>query len=67
MQVRVSACLPDLYDREQGVPQGGVLSTIHFSIKINGIVKCLGNTDCSFYVDDFCFCYRSKSIGTIER
>ena len=31
-------------------------------------MKCLGNlTDCSLYVDDFCiFCYRSKSIGTIE-
>ena len=39
-----------------------------FSIKINDIVKCLGNlADCSLYVDDFCICYRSKSIGTIER
>ena len=36
--------------------------------KINDIVKCLGNlTDCSFYVDDFCICYRSKSMATIER
>ena len=39
-----------------------------FSIKINDIVKCLGNpTDCSLYVDDFCICYRSKSMVTIER
>ena len=53
---------------EQGVPQGGVLSTTLFSIKINDIVKCLGNlTDCSLYVDDFCICYRSKSMATIER
>ena len=37
-----------------------------FSIKINDIVKCLGNlTDCSLNVDDVCICYRSKSIGTI--
>ena len=50
------------------VPQGGVLSTTLFSIKINNIVKCLGNlTDCSLYVDDFCICYRSKSMATIER
>ena len=65
MQVRVGSSLSD---QEQGVPQGGVLSTTLFSIKINDIVKCLGNlTDCSLYVDYFCICYRSKSMGTIER
>ena len=31
-------------------------------------MKCLCNlTDCSLYVDGFCICYRSKSMGTIER
>ena len=68
MQVRVGSSLSDYYDQEQGVPQGGVLSTTLLSIKINDIVKCLGNlTDCSLYVDDFCICYRSKSMATIER
>ena len=68
MQVRVGSSLSDYYDQEQGVPQGGVLSTTLVSIKINDIVKCLGNlTDCSLYVDDFCICYRSKSMATIER
>ena len=68
MQVRVGASLSDYYDQEQGVPQGGVLSTTLFCIKINDIVKCLGNlTDCSLYADDFCICYRSKSMATIER
>ena len=68
MQVRVGSSLSDYYDQEQGVPQGGVLSTTLFSIKINDIVKCLGNlTDCSLDVDDFCICYRSKSMATIER
>ena len=44
-------------ESEQGVPQGGVLSTKLFSIKINDIVKCLGNhTDCLLYVDDLCIC-----------
>ena len=48
MQVRLGSSLSDYYDQEQGVPQGGVLSTTLFSIKINDIVKCLGNlTDCS--------------------
>ena len=68
MQVRVGSSLSDYYDQEQGVPEGGVLSTTLFNIKINNIVKCLGNlTDCSLYVDDFCICYRSKSMETIER
>ena len=68
MQVRVGSSLSDYCDQEQGVSQGGVLSTTLFSIKINDIVKCLGNlTDCSLYVDDFCICYRSKSMATIER
>ena len=40
MQVRVGSSLSDYYDQEQGVPQGGVLSTTLFSIKINDIVKC---------------------------
>ena len=54
MQVRVGSTLSDLYDQEQGVPQGGVLSTTLFNIKINDIVNCLDNlTDCSLYVDDF--------------
>ena len=68
MQVRVGSSLSDYYDQEQVVPQGGVLSTTLFSIKINDIVKCLGNlNDCSLYVDDFCICYRSISMATIER
>ena len=68
MQVRVGSSLSDYYDQEQGVHQGGVLSTTLFSIKINDIVKCFGNlTDCSLYVDDLFIYYRSKSMGTIER
>ena len=68
MQLRVGSTLSDYYYQEQGVPQGGILSTTLFSIKINDFVKCLGNhTDCSLYVDDFCICCRSKRMATIER
>ena len=67
-QADVIIILSDCYDQEQGVPQGGVLSTTLLSIKINDIVKCLGNlTDRSLNFDDFCICYRSKSMATIER
>ena len=61
MQVRVGSALSDLYDQEEGVPQGSILSTTFFSIKINNIVNCLDNkTDGSLYVDDFGICCRSK-------
>ena len=68
MQVRVGSTLSDLYDQEQGVTQGSILSTTLFNIKINNIVNCLDNkTDGSLYVDDFGICYRSKNMRTIER
>ena len=58
MQVRIGSTLSDLYDQEQGVPQGSILSTTY----------CLENkTDGSLYVDDFGICYRSKNMRTIER
>ena len=68
MQVRVGSTLSDFYDQEQRVPQGSILSTTLFNIKINNIVKCLDSkTDGSLYVDDFGICYRSKNMRTIER
>ena len=68
IQVRVGSTLSDLYDQEQGVPQGSILSTTLFNIKINHIVKCLDDkTDCALYVVDFCICYRSKNMQTVER
>ena len=68
IQVRVGSTLSEKFDQAQGVPQGSILSTTLFNIKINGIMDCLDpKTDVSLYVDDFCMCYRSKSMRTIER
>ena len=68
MQVRVGSTLSDKFEQAQGVPQGSILSTTLFNIRINNIVNCLDpKTEGSLYVDDFCICYRSKSMRTIER
>ena len=68
IQVRVGSTLSEKFDQAQGVPQGSILSTTLFNIKINSIMDCLDpKTDGSLYVDDFCMCYRSKSMRTIER
>ena len=40
IQVRVGSTLSDLYDQEQGVPQGAILSTTLFNVKLN-IINCL--------------------------
>ena len=68
IKVCVGSTLSDLYDQEQGVPQGSILSTTLFNIKINNIVTCLNSkTDGSLYVVDFGICYQSKNMRTIER
>ena len=37
--VRVGSTLSDVYDQEQGVPQGCIMSTTLFNIKINDITR----------------------------
>ena len=67
-RVRVGLCFSDLYDQEMGVPQGAILSVALFILKINSIIKCLPvGVRGSLYVDDFCICFRSKSLIAIER
>ena len=68
IQVRVGSYLSDLYDEEQGVPQGAILSTTLFNVILIDIINCLDyKTDGSLYADDFCICFRSKNMRTIER
>ena len=66
--VRVGDTFSNPHKQEMGVPQGSILSVTLFSVKINNMVKsvCPG-VECFLSVDDFCICYRSKHMHTIER
>ena len=64
--VRIGNTLSDIFKQEQGVPQGSILSPTLFGIKINDIVKCVKDLDCSLFVDDFGIFIRSKNMETIE-
>ena len=64
--VRVGNTLSDTFEQEQGVPQGSILSPILFSIKINNIVNCVQNSECSLFVDDFGIFCRSRNMENIE-
>jgi len=52
------------YEQETGVPQGSVISTTLFIIKINSITNSLPlNVKHFFYVDDFVICYSSHNMN----
>ena len=64
----VGSCLSQVYDLEMGVLQGSIFSVTLFGLKINSIVNTISpGLECSFYVDDFLICYRSKYIHIIEK
>ena len=58
----------DSYSQEEGVPQGAILSTTLFNIKLNGIAKeiCPG-VECSLYVDDFVIYFRARTSTCLTR
>ena len=67
-RVRVGATCSDLYEQENGVPQGSILSVTLFGLKINEIAKCMTpGTECCIFVDDFMALYRSRQMRSIER
>ena len=60
--------LSDVFYEEEGVPQGAILSTTLFNVKINDIVKQVDpGVECSLYVDDFVIMYKSPTIDAIQR
>ena len=64
--VLIGSTLSDIFEQEQGVPQGSILSPTLFNININNIVKCVNDTDSSLYVDDFGIFYKWKNMENIE-
>ena len=54
-QIHLGTILSDkIFHQEEGVPQGAILSTTLFNVKINDIVKHVDpGVERSFYVDDF--------------
>ena len=59
---------PDTFTQEEGVPQGAILSTTLFNVKLNNIIQALPeDIQKSLYVDDFKIYFKSSSIDTIER
>ena len=58
----------DTFIQEEGVPQGAILSTTLFNVKLNDISKELTtNIKCSLYVDDFNIFIRSSNPQSISR
>ena len=68
-QIHLGTTLSDkIFHQEEGVPQGAILSTTLFNVKINDIVKQVDpGVECSLYVDDFVIMYRSPTIDAIQR
>ena len=67
-QIHLVTILSDkIFHQEEGVPQGAILSTTLFNVKINDIVKQVDpGVECSLYVDDFVIMYRSPTIDAIQ-
>ena len=67
-QIHLGTILSDVFHQEEGVPQGAILSTTLFNVKINDIVKQVDpDVECSLYVDDFIIMYKSPTIDAIQR
>ena len=67
-QIHLGTILSDVFHQEEGVPQGDILSTTLYSVKINDIVKQVDpGVECSLYVDDFVIMYKSPTVDAIQR
>ena len=66
-KVRVGDTFSNPHKKKWAFPREAFFPLL-FSVKINKIVKsACPSVECFLYVDDFCICYRSKHIHTIER
>ena len=67
-QILLGTTCSNPFKQEEGVPQGAILSTTLFNVKLNGIAEELTDgVKCSLYVDDFVIFFRSSTLEAIER
>ena len=67
-QVHIGTILSDKIFHQEGVPQGAILSTTLFNVKINNIEKQdAPGVECSLYVDDFVIMYKSPTIDVLRK
>ena len=67
-QVRIGTTLSRTFTQENGVPQGCILSTTLFIVKMNSVAKVIPRSvEYSIYVDDLQIACRSSNINTCER
>ena len=67
-QVRLGSTLSRSFTQENGVPQGCVLSTTLFVVKMNSVNQVIPSTLMhSLYVDDLQIACRSTNMATCER
>ena len=68
-QIHLGPIMSDkTFHQQEDFPQGAILSTTLFNVKINNIVKQVDpGVECSLYVDDFVIMYKSLTIDAIQR
>ena len=65
--VLLGTSFSEMKNQEEGVPQGAILSTTLFNVKLNDIAKQLTpGVNCSLYVDDFKLLFRSSSLRHLK-
>ena len=64
--IRIGSTLSYTFEKDQGVPQGSIISHTLFNIKINNLVKSVKDIDSSLYVADFGIFCKSKNMENIE-
>ena len=67
-KVKVGNTYSNLYNQEEGVPQGSVLSVTLFALSINGIASIIPKEIMfSLFVDDLCISFAASRMAVAER
>ena len=67
-KVRLGSTLSELFEQDNGVPQGGILSVILFIIKINKLAQIIkACLDKSLFVDDLSVSCVGRTMRSVQR